>query len=209
MKKRILLFGDSNTWGYISGSNAERYDEDTRWSGLLAKELGSEYVVIEEGHNGRTTVWDDPIENRMSGLNYLWPCLESQAPLDLVVFMLGSNNLKTYFPNTPEDIRDSMARLLDVTASSPFGREHKAPPVMIMAPILVKAVPHEPSFGPRAEEDSKRLGPLYEQLAKERGIPFLNAADYAWPDMRDGIHIALECHAPLAAAIAAKIREII
>ena len=209
MKKRILLYGDSNTWGYISGSDNERYDEETRWSCLLQKELGEEYVIVEEGQCGRTTVWTDPIENRMSGLDYLWPCLDSQSPLDLVVIMLGTNNLKTYFANTPEDIRDSMARLLDVVAFSQFGREHRAPQVLLAAPVHVKAVPHEPAFGPRAEENSKRFGPLYRELAKKRGIAFLDASRYAYPADADGLHIARECHPNLARAFAEKIREIL
>ena len=91
MKKRILCFGDSNTWGY-NGENGERFDEYIRWTGRLQRLLGSEYTVIEEGQNGRTTVWDDPIENRLAGLTYLWPCMESQSPFDLIIIMLGTND---------------------------------------------------------------------------------------------------------------------
>jgi lysophospholipase L1-like esterase len=59
--KTILCYGDSNTWGY-SPSTQDRYGRDERWSGVLRKELGADYLVIEEGLGGRTTVWDDPIE---------------------------------------------------------------------------------------------------------------------------------------------------
>jgi lysophospholipase L1-like esterase len=94
--KTILCYGDSNTWGYIPGTG-ERYASHVRWPGVLQNALGNGYVIIEEGLCGRTTVWDDPIEEYRSGKEYLIPCLKSHAPLDLVVLMLGSNDLKMRF----------------------------------------------------------------------------------------------------------------
>ena len=86
MKKRILCFGDSNTWGYMTSGG--RFDEETRWPMRLEKLLGPEYTVIEEGFNGRTCVFDDPIEGGYkSGLTYLPPCVMSHSPLDLVILM--------------------------------------------------------------------------------------------------------------------------
>ena len=67
MEKRILCFGDSNTWGTIPGEPG-RFPSHTRWTGVLQKELGQNYVVIEEGNGGRTSVHDDPVERRLSGL---------------------------------------------------------------------------------------------------------------------------------------------
>ena len=87
-KKTILCFGDSNTWGFVPGSDAERYPFDVRWPGVMQKELGdAEYTVIEEAQNGRMTVWDDPFEPHLSkcGLDHLPVVLESQMPLDLVM----------------------------------------------------------------------------------------------------------------------------
>lgn len=208
MKKRILLYGDSNTWGYVGGSDDERYDEDTRWSGLLARSLGGGYVVVEEGQNGRTTVWTDPIENRMSGLDYLWPCLDSQSPLDLVVIMLGTNNLKTYYANSASDIAASAGRLVDVVKSSPFGRGHRAPQVLLVSPVHVRAHPNESMFGKRAEEMSKELAPLYQKAAEERGVYFMDAAPLALAGDADGLHITEAGHRSLAEAFDRKIREI-
>ena len=99
MKKRIVCFGDSNTWGY-NALESSRYGEEIRWTGRLQRLLGEEYTVIEEAQNGRTTVWDDPIENRLAGLTYLWPCMESHSPFDLLIIMLGTNDTKLYF-NVP------------------------------------------------------------------------------------------------------------
>ena len=78
--KTILCYGDSNTWGYDPASKG-RLGIDARWTGVLARELGTAYRVLEEGLNGRTTVWDDPIEGYKNGREQLVPCLESQRPL--------------------------------------------------------------------------------------------------------------------------------
>src|SRR6185436_143967 len=97
--KTILCFGDSNTWGFIPESITEpfwrRHAPDVRWPGVLARELGSGYSVIEEGLGGRTTVHDDPVMGNRNGSLHLPPCLESHKPLDLVVLMMGTNYLKS------------------------------------------------------------------------------------------------------------------
>ena len=94
--KRILCYGDSNTWGYDPATQ-ERFDRATRWTGVLRTTLGDGYEILEEGLNGRTTVWDDPIEGYKNGHTYLVPCLETHRPVDLVVLMLGTNDLKKRF----------------------------------------------------------------------------------------------------------------
>lgn len=80
--KSILCFGDSNTWGY-NPRTKERYPRNERWTGMLRQELGDGYEIIEEGLNGRITVWEDPIEEHKNGKEYLIPCLESHQPIDL------------------------------------------------------------------------------------------------------------------------------
>lgn len=93
---RVLCYGDSNTWGYISGSDHLRYGSDKRWTRLLAKSLGNGFEVIEEGLNSRTLISDDlrPGKKGKNGYEYLIPCLDTHDPVDLVVLMLGTNELK-------------------------------------------------------------------------------------------------------------------
>jgi lysophospholipase L1-like esterase len=102
--KVILCYGDSNTWGYDPHTQ-ERFSSRVRWTGVLARQLGEEYHMIEEGLSGRTTVWDDPVEGlHKNGKNYLLPCLESHQPIDLVILMLGTNDLKMRFSVPAADI---------------------------------------------------------------------------------------------------------
>ena len=115
--KEVLCYGDSNTWGY-NPITKERYEKDERWTGVLQNALGNDYHVIEEGLNGRTTVWDDPIEGFKNGKTYLIPCLETHKPLDLVIIMLGTNDLKKRFSLSAYDIAQGAGVLIDVVYKS-------------------------------------------------------------------------------------------
>ena len=95
-KKRLLCYGDSNTWGYIPGS-AGRYTFNQRWPGVLQNELVGRARVFEDGLSGRTTIYDDPFEKNLNGEKHLLAALKRCTPLDLVILMLGTNDLKSYF----------------------------------------------------------------------------------------------------------------
>ena len=94
--KNVLCYGDSNTYGYIPETGL-RYPKNVRWTGVLQNLLGKNFNVIEEGCNGRTTIFDDPIEGWKNGRDYLKPCLNSHKPIDIIIMMLGSNDLKDFF----------------------------------------------------------------------------------------------------------------
>ena len=111
--KTVLCFGDSNTWGYDPATK-NRFPRDVRWAGILAGLLSPDYQVIEEGLNGRTTVWNDPIEGYKNGRDYLIPCLETHRPIDLVILMLGTNDLKMRFSVSAFDIANSAGVLVDI-----------------------------------------------------------------------------------------------
>ena len=110
--RTVLCYGDSNTWGYDPATRT-RYPPHVRWTGVLATRLGAEYRVVEEGLNGRTTRWDDPIEPGRNGLTYLRPCIESHQPLDVIIIMLGTNDLKRRFDLSASDIAQSAAALAE------------------------------------------------------------------------------------------------
>lgn len=207
--KTILCYGDSNTWGHHAPLG-DRFDENTRWGGRLRTLLGDEYRVIEEGQRGRTTVWDDPVENRLSGLTYLWPCLDSHAPIDLVVIMLGTNDCKPYFGLHPQNIADGAGRLVDMVQKCAFGPNDTAPKVLLISPISITAGDFY-SYLFSEKEAAKSLGfpAAYRTVAERYGCAFLDAAELAQPDPADGIHLTAEGHAALAQAVAKKVKEIL
>ena len=108
----VLAYGDSNTYGYNPRTGL-RYSEDIRWTGLLSSHLGNGYRVIEEGCNGRTTIYDDPIDGWKNGLNYFKPCLHSHKPVDIVVMMLGTNDLKSVFGLSAQQIAEGAGVLVN------------------------------------------------------------------------------------------------
>lgn len=206
--KTILCYGDSNTWGATPGTG-ERFAPSVRWTGVLAQELGATYRVIEEGLNGRTTVWNDPVEGRMSGKDYLVPCLDSHRPLDLVVLMLGTNDLKLRFAVSAFDIAQSAGVLVDIIQKSAAGRNDGAPPVLLIAPPLVgKLSEYAEMFGDGAHARSKQFAKYYRLIADQYRCHFLDAAQVIVSSDVDGIHLDADQHQKLGAAVAARVKEI-
>ncbi|MRM87717.1 hypothetical protein EAI28_05020 [Faecalicatena contorta] len=211
MKKRILCFGDSNTWGAVPAEGT-RHPDDVRWTGILAAELGNEYQVIEEGYNGRTTVHDDPVENRLSGIAYFETCLDSQSPLDLIILMLGTNDLKARFGVDPYTIAFGFGRYLNAVKTVPMAGNR--PEVLLAAPLLIdpsyKDVPlFLDMFGEGAVERSEKFAEAYEAFAKENGVHFIDASKYGKASVRDGVHMEAEYHEKLGKAFAEKVKEIL
>jgi lysophospholipase L1-like esterase len=206
--REILCFGDSNTWGHDPAAKG-RFANDVRWTGVLQAALGSGYRVIEEGLNGRTSVWEDPVEGDKMGKRHLVPVLESQAPLDLVILMLGTNDTKGRYSASPMDISWGIGALLDIIAKSPFGREGKAPAVLLVAPVpLGKLTEYAPLFQGGGVEKSRALAPLFADLARARGLAFFDAGTVARCSDLDGVHFEAASHRALGEALAREVKKL-
>jgi lysophospholipase L1-like esterase len=186
MKKRILCYGDSNTWGANATDHA-RYDDDVRWTGVLANGLGASYTIIEEGLGGRTTVHEDPTDPYRNGRDYLFPCLRSHRPLDLVVLMLGTNDLKTRFAISAWDIADGMRALGEIILASDAGRNNKAPVLLMMSPPPLVKTNLLPHFAGMVEK-SKELATCYAAVAKQLGCHYFDVGKVIKTSKLDGVH---------------------
>jgi lysophospholipase L1-like esterase len=205
--KTILCFGDSNTWGY-NPLNGERYSREDRWPGILAKETGGQYHIIEEGLNGRTTVFDDPIEPRRNGLKYLVPCLESHRPLDLIILMLGTNDLKLRFSVSARDVGKGIRVLIDTILQSGSGPDEGLPEILLVCPAPFEKLTEKAETFEGAEEKSRRLAGHYTQVAEEYQIHFLDAGEVIQSSPIDGFHLEVSEHHKLGLAIAECVRKI-
>lgn len=209
--KRIVAFGDSNTWGYKAVSG-ERYSEEERWPCLLQNHLGDGYRIEEEGLNGRTTAFDDPVREHMSGAEYIECCLDTNSPVDLVIIMLGTNDLKTHFGNTAFFVAEGMKRLVDKALKSGSGINGKAPMLLIISPIEIGGNVQNCETGyyldASAVEQSRNLKFFYQRIAKDNGCYFLRASDYACACSEDAVHLDLSGHKALAEAVYKKVKEI-
>ena len=173
MSKTVLCYGDSNTYGYVPETGL-RYPKDVRYPGRLQILLGDEYVVIEEGCNGRTTITDDPIEGWKNGLDYLKPCLNSHKPVDIVVLMLGSNDLKTVFHLSPAEIAEGAGRLVDVIKSFTAEKQGFVSKIILISPPEIGSGIRNSafygSFNEDAIERSKSFPDIIKLLQKRKDV---------------------------------------
>jgi lysophospholipase L1-like esterase len=206
--KRILCYGDSNTWGW-DPATAGRFPRDVRWPGVMAAALGAGYEVIEEGLNGRTTVFDDPTNDYRNGRHYLIPCLETHRPLDLVIVFLGVNDLKVRFGLSPVDIADGAALLVSLVRASDAGIAGAPPRVLLVAPPPVGKLTDFVELFEGAGEKSLRLAPAYRRVADKAGCTFFDAGAVIVSSDIDGIHLEASEHAKLGEALADAVRALI
>lgn len=187
---------------------------DQRWTGVLQRILGRDVVVIEEGLNGRTTVLDDPTKPFKNGKDYLIPCLDSHAPLDLMILMLGTNDLKHRFGMSAFDIGANVATLLGLVKQSTSSAAGGAPQVLLMAPppvgnLTAVGSNNFPEIFRDAEEKSRMLGSIYKKLAEEAGAAFLDTSEVIVSSDVDGIHFDIEEHRKLGEFVATAVRKLI
>jgi len=206
--KTVLCYGDSNTWGYMPGTG-ERFPADVRWTGVLKRELSDDYQVIEEGLNGRTIVWDDPIEGYKNGKDYLIPCLESHRPIDLVVMMLGTNELKLRFSLSAYDIAEGVRVLVDIVQKSEAGPDGGSPPLLLMAPPPVAKLTEYAEMFEGAQAKSRKFGEYYRRIAEEEGCDFFDTSGVIVSSDIDGIHLEEGEHQKLGKAMAKVVRKIL
>jgi lysophospholipase L1-like esterase len=171
--RTLVCFGDSNTWGYVPGSDGERFPREARWPNRLQTILGDEWEVIAEGLSGRTATIERPDSEGRNGLPYLLPCLLSHAPVDLVVIFLGTNDVN-YIAD--DRVARCVGRLVEIV------RRCEAEPLVICPPPF----------------DGHHLGPSFRA---ELDCPVIEAPPYPVVD-GDVEHLDAAGHEALAEAVA-------
>lgn len=216
MKKHIVCLGDSNTHGYCadpadcSDSALQRFNEDERWTCLLQKKLGDDYLVIEEGLSGRTTVFEDPLHEAMPALPYIYPCLKSHEPVSMLIIMLGTNDTKERLGANASCIALGMERLvrkaMTVDCWGPDGK----PNILIVCPPPIDERIEQTEcgqpMGKGCSEKSRDLPGYYGKTAGLLKVHCLNAADCEFNTI-DYMHFTKKGHAQLADKLAKLVSE--
>ena len=219
--KAILCYGDSNTWGFMPRKDrppvkaANRYPWPVRWPGLLQARLGEDYHIIEEGLNGRTTMFDCFLEEHRNGLKDIDVSLLTHMPVDLVVLMLGTNDCKLAFGKSPYLIAQGVRRLIDRVKGGDYGYgpQGRDPQILVVAPIGIGEGVLDSWLSEEFDEESirraKRLPEYYRRVAEECGAHFLDASAHIDADGADGIHMNAEGHAVMANLMAEAVQRIL
>ncbi len=212
MTGTILCYGDSNTHGTRAMrhlTDRRRFPKDQRWPSVLAAALGGGWEVIAEGHPGRNAVFDDPVEGEhKNGLRALPVLLESHRPIDLVIVMLGTNDLKARFSVPASDIAIGLERLVVAIKGSDAGPEGGAPEVLVAAPVPVEETGFLAPMFEGGAAKSRALGPMLAAMAERQGVAFVDLAPVAQVDPVDGIHLSAEAQSAIGSAMASAVRAL-
>ena len=195
--KKVLCFGDSNTFGFIPGSG-KRYDKNTRWSGILAQLAAEKFEIIEAGCNNRTAFTDNPAGFEQTGYKVLPTLLKKD--LDCVILAIGVNDLQIFYNPTLEEIENGMRRLVDIV------REQcpKAEIILVSPARLTDNIFNgyfRAMFDKRSIEKSLHLAKIYEEIAAEKDCSFIDWDKIVKVSPKDGLHLEPEAHKKIAEAM--------
>jgi lysophospholipase L1-like esterase len=193
--KTILCYGDSITWGSSPVQNGPRHPFEDRWPSVLEAGLGGAARCVAEGLGGRTTVHDDWYgEADRNGARILPTLLCSHDPLDMVIIMLGTNDIKPFLGRAALEASYGMRRLVQIVRAHAAAQKQTVPKIILVAPPHAAPTSVHPEmmvhFGNEAAiEASQGFAEMYKRRADEEGVGFFDAASVAKADPRDGIHL--------------------
>ena len=218
MKKHIVCLGDSNTHGYCAdpadcADGGIRFNEDERWTQRLQSLLGEDCLVVEEGLSGRTTCFNDPIHEGLSALDYITPCLKSHEFVDLLVIMLGTNDVKERFAASAACVAIGMARLVKKAMATECWGDKKPNILVIAPPHIGEGMPASAvgaTMGAGCVEKSRELAHYYKEQCELIGCHFLDAQALGCEfNTVDYMHLTKKGHETLARALAGLIPALI
>ncbi len=207
----VVCFGDSLTWGF-NPVDKSRYGHDIRWTRLLQRELGERFYVVEEGINGRTTVFEDPVRGDKNGLAHLASVRKTHMPIDILVIMLGTNDLQDRFSLSADAVGLAMSRILFAATQKTDDVEGRAPKVLLMAaPPLGDFTGKEYAniySNAHGGVQSRLLSGVYQRIAADYGVAFFDTGTVISASETDAIHFEAAPQADLARAIAVEVRQL-
>lgn len=210
--KNILCFGDSNTWGYDPATQT-RFSKDIRWTGVLQQLLGSNYNVIEEGLNGRTT---NVNEKQDHGLGYFRPfrsamdllsvLIETNSPLDLIIVMLGTNDLKTNFNQSSEMIAKNMRLVCESIIDNDYFQSKS---IILVSPTHInEESPNLLDSFIGTTQASQSFSNSYRKISDDLDLYFLDASESVKTNKIDGLHWDAMQHSDFANSLFNKIKKV-
>ena len=202
--KKILCFGDSNTYGFIPG-DGRRYDINSRWSGILKTKLSGKYNVIEAGCNNRTGFNLNSEGEERTGFLALPKYLTKDT--DILILALGINDVQLFYSFDETKIEKGLERLVEIA-------KNINPNIKII--IAAPSCPDENvlkgffsfQFNEESIEKSKKLAPIYKQIAKNQNLIFVNLNESVKVSPKDGLHYEEKEHSRIAEIMQKTVAEL-
>jgi len=205
-EKNILAFGDSLTWGSCPYTN-NRHALADRWPAAMAEGLDNVHVITE-GLRGRTTAFARPTSSaEMSGVVALPTMLHSHAPLDLIIIMLGTNDI--YEGYALNQIRDGLFRLVEIIRHHPWRLPEACDPKILLVSPPPVTLGNDPDVTEEKVIRSEALGETIERLATDIDCAFFDAASVARASPVDGFHLAALDSRALGIAVRPEVQKLL
>lgn len=203
--KKILCFGDSNTYGYTPATGV-RFDECTRWTGRLSALLEKEYLILEEGMNNRNGFFKNPQSIKMCGVDYLPIYLQNHKDIDICILALGTNDAQFFYNLDKQTVQNGLQSLTNSLLDA--NSETKIiiiPPVKIQPNILngIFSMQFDLSSVKRIEDTFEE----YKNFAQTNGFYYLDLNEFVKPSEADGLHYSLDSHKIIAEKVAEFVRS--
>ena len=194
--KKVLCFGDSNTYGFVP-EKCTRYDKNTRWTGVLQALCGSDFSIIEGGCNNRTAFVDNPAGVEQTGYKIL-PEYFTKDYFDIVVLAIGINDLQLFFRPTLEEFEQGIEKLIKITKDlSPNAK------IILVCPSKldlagIKSGVFNFQFDEISVEKSYHLPQIYKKLAEKHACKLVDLNEIVKVSPLDGLHFSAESHKKIA-----------
>lgn len=192
--KTILLYGDSNTFG-LNPKKFSRYDENSRWSGIIKEKLKDKYAVLEEGANNRTGFLKNPEGEFYSSQEYFPKLLKSTGKIDIIVIAIGTNDLQFQYNISFEKIETGLENLVKKA------KEYSEKIVLIPPVILDKRILNgffKTMFDETSIQKSKSAGQIYKKIAEKLNCYIFDINEFTKGSDTDGLHYSEESHKLIA-----------
>lgn len=203
--KKILCFGDSNTYGYTPATGV-RFDESTRWTGRLSALLEKEYLILEEGMNNRNGFFKNPQSIKLCGVDYLPIYLQNHKDIDICILALGTNDAQFFYNLDKQTVQNGLQSLTNSLLDA--NSETKIiiiPPVKIQPNILngIFSMQFDLSSAKRIEDTFEE----YKNFAQTNGFYYLDLNEFVKPSEADGLHYSSDSHKIIAEKVAEFVRS--
>lgn len=199
-KRTIIVFGDSNTYGYIPMTGS-RLDKSVRWSGILSELLKDTYTVIEDGCNNRTGFYNNPDGYMQTGYLYIDKCLERNPQLDIFILALGSNDLQKFYNFDSKIIEDGLTNYINK-----IKQKNNQIRIILISPVSLTDKTLKGSFksffDKKSIENSKIIQEIYRKFASNNKIELFDINGFTSPSDIDGLHYDNKAHKLIAEKLA-------